>query len=248
MPSPVVQLLSLLLLASPAVAQQDGVVTDGGGQEVLQSIVIPQIPNAPFSLTLSTEWARPLAGGGTYTVTNARPIARDTAGRIYEERWGLSPVGSNIPSTRTWIQIGDPTTHTLTQCNVRQRLCELLTLNPSAPPHDPALNQSAPLPNGHGFTTHEDLGAQYFAGQPVHQYRDTTTLNPGVFGNDRPMSTLRDVRFSPTLGINLSSVLDTPSLGRQTFTASNISTNEPDPALFTPPPGYRILDHRKPPQ
>jgi hypothetical protein len=230
-------------------AQDDAstAATDGGGQEILQSIFVPLIPHAPFSLTLATEWTRPMNNGGTYTVVNSRPIKRDSVGRIYEERWLLSPKGSNVPSQMSWIQIGDPVARTLYQCNVRQKVCELLTLSTFAVSgrFDPTRLKSAPLKDNKGTYTHEDLGGTSFAGLPAHEYRDTTTLNPGVMGNDLPMSTVRMYRFSAELGINLSSALDTPQLGRQMFTVTEISTNEPDASFFQPPQGYKVVDHRK---
>jgi hypothetical protein len=231
-------------------AQDDAntAASDGGGQEILQSIFVPLIAHAPFSLTLATEWMRPMNNGGTYTVVNSRPLKRDNLGRIYEERWLLSPKGSNIPSQMSWIQIGDPLARTLYQCNVRQKVCELLTLSTFAVTgkFDPTRLKSAPLKDDKGTFTHEDLGAGLFAGVPVEQYRDTTTLNPGVMGNDLPMSTVRQYRFSAELGINLFSVLDTPQLGRQMFTVTEISTTEPDASFFQPPQGYKVVDHRKP--
>jgi hypothetical protein len=230
-------------------AQDDAstAATDGGGQEILQSIFVPLIPHAPFSLTLATEWTRPMNNGGTYTVVNSRPIKRDSVGRIYEERWLLSPKGSNIPSQMSWIQIGDPVARTLYQCNVRQKVCELLTLSSFAVNgrFDPTRLKSGPLKDNKGTFTHEDLGGAYFAGLPVHEYRDTTTLNSGVMGNDLPMSTVRQYRFSADLGINLTSVLDTPQLGKQSFTVTEISTTEPDASFFQPPQGYKVVDHRK---
>jgi hypothetical protein len=117
------------------------VAFDGGGQEVLQSIFVPYIANAPFNLTLTAEWSRPMNNGGTFTTANSRPIKRDSAGRIYQERWLMSPKGSNIPSQMSWIQIADPVAHTLYQCSARQKICELVTLgdvtlhsNPGIPP------------------------------------------------------------------------------------------------------------------
>jgi hypothetical protein len=80
---------------------------------------------------------------------------------------------------------------------------------------------------------------------PVHEYRDTTTLNSGVMGNDLPMSTVRQYRYSAELGINLTSVLDAPQLGKQMFTVTEISTTEPDASFFQPPQGYKVVDHRK---
>jgi hypothetical protein len=50
---------------------------DGGTRQVLVSILIPSVPNAPFSATVITEWIRQLADGSTITLGNRRAIARD---------------------------------------------------------------------------------------------------------------------------------------------------------------------------
>ena len=110
---------------------EGGVSFDGGGQEVLQSIFVPYMANAPFSLTLAAEWSRPMNNGGSFTTVNSRPIKRDSEGRIYQERWLMTPKGSKIPSQMSWIQIADPVAHTLYQCNARQKVCELLKLRDS---------------------------------------------------------------------------------------------------------------------
>ena len=229
---------------------EGGVSFDGGGEEVLQSIFVPFMAHAPFSLTLTAEWSRPMNNGGAFTTVNSRPIKRDGLGRIYQERWLMSPKGSNIPSRMSWIQIADPVAHTFYQCNAPQKICELLTLRDSVTLRfDPARFKSGPLKDnkgeGKGTRTHEDLGAQYFAGLPVHEYKDTTTLNAGVLGNDMPMSTVRQYRFCAELGFNLSSVVEAPQIGRQIFTVTEITTTEPDPSFFQPPQGYKVVDHRK---
>ena len=78
----------------------------------------------------------------------------------------------------------------------------------------------------------------------VHEYRDTTTLNPGVLGNDLPMSTVRHYKFSPELGFNLWSVIEAPQIGKQSFTVTEVSTAEPDAKWFQPPEGFRVVDRR----
>jgi len=223
---------------------EGGVSFDGGGEEVLQSIFVPFMAHAPFSLTLAAEWSRPMNNGGTFTTVNSRPIKRDSVGRIYQERWLMSPKGSNIPSRMSWIQIADPVAHTLYQCSALQKVCELVTLRDSVTARfDPARFKSGPLKDNKGDNrgddkgtrTHEDLGAQFFAGLSVHEYKDTTTLNAGVLGNDMPMSTVRQYRFCAELGFNLSSMVEAPQIGRQTFTVTEITTSEPDPSFFQPP-------------
>jgi hypothetical protein len=230
---------------------EGGVSYDGGGEEVLQSVFVPLTAHAPFSLTLAAEWSRPMNNGGTFTTANSRPIKRDSVGRLYQERWLMSPKGSNIPSQMSWIQIADPVAHTLYQCNARQKVCELLKLADSATTarFDPARIKSGTIKDDKGdekgTRTHEDLGTQYFAGMPVREYKDTTTLNPGVLGNDLPMTTVRQYRFCAELGFNLSSVVEAPQIGRQIFTVTEINTTEPDPSFFQPPQGYKVVDHRK---
>ena len=111
-----------LRFATPAVAQTQrdgGIGVDGQGREVLESIHVPPIPHAPFSLTLATEWTRPLLQGGTFTVFNSRPIKRDSNGRIYEERWLLMPKGNNARPQMSYIQIYDPSAETFLECSVR---------------------------------------------------------------------------------------------------------------------------------
>jgi hypothetical protein len=56
-------------------------VEDGGVSEMMASIVVSAKPQAPFTLTLETEWVRMLGDGGTITSVNKRRIARDVAGR-----------------------------------------------------------------------------------------------------------------------------------------------------------------------
>lgn len=242
-------LLGFIITAASVNAQTQadgGIGVDGAGHEVLESIHVPPIPGAPFSLMLATEWTRPLMQGGTFTVENTRPIKRDSRGRIYQERWLLMPKGSNARPQRSYIQIYDPTAETFYECAERTRICELYEWpKTQRAPEIPIRTESGPLPNGRGFRTREDLGMESFAGLPVHSYRDTIVINPGMMGNDRPMTYIRDLRYSEALRINLSSVLQTPAVGEQRFRVTEIVTTEPEAKWFEVPEGYRIVDKSK---
>ena len=223
--------------------QEDGGVShDRRGNILLESVYVPDIPNAPFSLQLSAEWTRPMLGGGTYTIVNSRPIRRDSQGRIYQERWLMAPKGTNIKSTLSVIQLSDPVAGVYYECSPRQRMCEVHPWHtPSLRIIDPGVATSGKLSNGKGFRTHEDKGLENVAGVPVHAYRDTTVLNTGVLGNDSPMTYTREVRFSRELGFNLASVLQAPAVGEQRFRVTEITTSEPEPHWFRPPEGYRLV-------
>jgi hypothetical protein len=220
-------------------------VPDGGTSGRMQSIFVPPKPGAPFSLTLHTEWSRPMGNGGTYTLTNDRHIVRDRTGRIYQERWGLVPMGGTIKSAMDIFQITDPNQHTWFNCMTTAKVCDLYRYHLTAEEKfEPPTGPTGSLPDGTGFRQHEDLGASNTEGIDTHGYRESITINTGVMGNDRPMVTTREFWYSPHLAINLISIVDTPETGKQIFTAKEISTSEPDPAFFEIPAEYKVVDRR----
>jgi hypothetical protein len=221
---------------------------DGGVSETLQSIYIPPMLNAPFTAVVHTEWAKPLPGAGSYTLVNQRQVARDSQGRIYEERWLLVPKGGKLESVMNVIQIADPNAHTLYNCFLL-RSPHSCTLQKFA---ERALTAYIPpvLATGHlagdtGFTLHENLGTRSIQGIDTVGTRDTTTFNSGTFGNDRAFDVVREFWTDTELGVNLLSELDDPRIGRQTFTLTDLSLSEPNPELFELPAGYQVVDMRK---
>ncbi len=221
---------------------------DGGTRETLESIFIPPKANAPFSLVLETEWAKPMFGGGSYTVANSRRIMRDSGGRIYQERWLLAPKGSKIPSIMNLIQIADPNAGTLFNCFTGPKRCDLLRYNGSTTrEYKPMTHPSGPLPGGEGVLVHEDLGESDVAGLPVKGTRETITIAAGANGNDQPMVSVREFWYSAQLGVNLRSRLEGPAMGRQVFTVTELTTQEPETRFFALPEGFTVVDHRSGP-
>jgi hypothetical protein len=222
---------------------------DGGVSEVLQSIYIPPLLNAPFTAMVHTEWTRPMSGGGNFTFVNQRQVARDSRGRIYEERWLLAPKGSEGQSRMNVIQIADPNAHTLYNCFALQtpHRCVLDTFAEAAvTSYKPAVFPSGPLPNNAGARVHEDLGARTIYGIETVGTRDTSKLDAGVMGSDLPFSTWREFWQAPQIGVNLYSEVVNPSVGKQVFTLTDINLSEPDPKLFELPEGFEVVDRRKP--
>jgi hypothetical protein len=221
-------------------------VEDGGAREVLESIVIPPMVNAPFTLTLQTEWVRGLSDSGTITLINERRIARDSNGRIYQERWLLVPKNGKVKSRMNVIQIADPNNHTLYNCFFDgPHVCSLLDYTASTstgykvdgPP-------PGPLPNDAGTVTRETLGNDVIAGVDTVGTRENIIYNPGVFGNDQKITVSREYWYAAQLGINLLSKRSDPRFGTQTFTAASVDLSEPAPQLFDLPEGFEVVDHR----
>jgi hypothetical protein len=233
--------------ALPQKAPQQFTVEDGGTREVLESIVIPPKAEAPFTLTLETEWVKALFDGGTITLVNKRRIARDSSGRIYQERWLLVPKNGKAESVMNVIQISDPSAHTHYNCFVSQEphVCVLTRFAPSTSTVYKELTPpTGELPDAMGSAVHEQLGKQFLAGVETTGVRDSIVYNPGVFGNNRKMSVEREYWYSPQLGINMLSIRSDPRFGKQTFTATNLILADPDPKLFELPEGDRVDDRR----
>jgi len=239
--------------AAQAPAHRDGgstvmVTRDGGVNEILQSIYIPPLLNAPFTAVLHTEWTRPLANGGSFTLVNRRRVARDSKGRIYEERWLLVPKGGDLESQMNVIQLADPEAHTLYNCFTLQtpRRCTLQTFAETPLTlYTPAAATTGPMPGNQGSATHEDLGMRAIDGIEARGTRDTEYLNAGVMGNDEPFASYREFWQSPSLGVNLVSEVTGLTIGKQVFTMSHVRLGEPDPRLFELPAKFAIVDQRK---
>jgi hypothetical protein len=245
------QLVSTAPGAQPQGAQkpvQQFYAQDGGTRQVLESIVIPPKARAPFSLLLQTEWVQTLSDGGTITMVNERHIARDSKGRIYQERWFLVPKNGKIESQMTTIQISDPNAHTLYNCFMLEEphQCVLTTYTPSTSSiYKFESPSTGTLPNEEGSIIHDNLGKQLVSGVETLGTKDAVIYNPGVLGNDRKMTVEREFWYSPDLGINLISKRSDPRFGTQMFTATNLILSEPAAQLFDLPAGFTVTDRRK---
>jgi hypothetical protein len=217
---------------------------DGGSRERLQSISIPPKPGASFSAIVVTEWTRLLEDGTTTTVKNHRTIARDSSGRIFQERRFFSPTGDKQETPLSNLEYVDPTRHEFYDCVPATHICTVYAyyVPASAPANMPL---SVTLPNGRGTITRENLGQKSISDLDVIGSREITTINPGVNGYKVPEPTIKEFWYSPRLDVNLIVKRFEPRGGAQNFTLQNIDLSEPDPKLFIPPPGYKII-HAEP--
>lgn len=214
---------------------------DGGTRGVLVSILIPSLPGAPFAATVNTEWVQQLGDGTSITLKNHRAIARDTAGRIFQERRLLVPDDGKRESILTQIEISDPVGHQLFICVPSAHLCQVQEY--SAPHFAPPIT-AATAANRPGAPSREDLGQQSIAGLEVAGTLETDVIESGAIGNDRPMLVKREFWYSPQLGVNLLSKREDPRFGSQTFELSDIVLGEPDAKLFRMPAGSKLIDLR----
>jgi hypothetical protein len=219
---------------------------DGGTRETFTSIFIPSMPNAPFTATVNTEWIRQLPDGSQITLKNHRTIARDAAGRIFQERRYFVPDDGKHESAAYQIEISDPGAHQRYVCRIAEQICRLQQFFASNFTPSPAVAASA---SKSGTSTVENLGTQNIDGLETTGTRETTLVGAATIGNEAPILERREFWYSPQLGINLITRREDPKFStQQNFEVTNIALGEPDAKLFDPPSGYKILDLRKPPE
>lgn len=237
--------VTVLLLFVPfgAPAQQPSLPErppDGGTREVVISILIPSLPNAPFTGILNTTWVRRLDDGTEITLKNHRRISRDKVGRIFQERRALVPDDGKSESRVGQIEISDPVKRELYICRPVERVCQLEVLTLPEGTDSSILGKK---PSNPGV---EQLGKQTMLGVETVGTREVTLIETGAIGNDRPILTRREFWYAPQLGVNLLSVREDPRFGKQKFEFSELVLDAPDARLFEPPADATILDLRKP--
>jgi len=107
-----------------------------------------------------------------------------------------------------------------------------------------SLNAGGPfsLEAGEARGASESLGKQTIEGVNAEGTRNTSTLDAGVIGNDRPIRTINERWYSLELQTLIRSSHTDPRTGDESFRLTGISRTEPASYLFQVPAGYQILN------
>jgi hypothetical protein len=234
----------LALAVAPRVwAQEEEEVVhapDGGTTQHVDGLFITPIANAPFSAKVPIELLHTLPDGTEMHRHFYSLVARDSRGRVYHENHVPLQGNTNAESPVKFFVIIDTTAGTRTTCLPEQRLCRVLGIVRRA---------SAKIPVGtfaRGTRTlqREDLGRGSRDSLEVVGTRETTTIKPGVMGNDRPLVVTKEFWYSPQLQVNLEVVRQDPRSGTQTLKVTELNMGEPDGKLFEVPADFKIVDER----
>jgi hypothetical protein len=210
---------------------------DGGTREHVESIMIPSIPNAPFRAVVTTELTKILPDGSTQTNKNHRTVARDSSGRVFQERRAFTPDGDKQVTPLLETDYQDPNRHELFICRPQTHICMVYPYSMPA-----AVVQEAPLPKGVGTVTHESLGQKMVDGLELTGTREITTINAGVIGNQKAEPIVKEFWYSPRLGINVITKRFDPRVSAaQDFEVGSVNLSEPDPKLFELPSDYKVF-------
>ena len=224
-----------------------------GGGEVVTA--------AHYTATATTESTQVLADGNRIVNKTSSFVARDSQGRMRRET-DLHRIGTMQVDSPKTVFINDPTTHTqyiftpggeatkvvrsqgtwkegpqiidLRNGKGERHVNEKVIVNVQGAHERQQSKESSEQ------VKHEDLGTQTIEGVSAQGKRETVTIPAGQIGNEKPIEIVTETWFSPELHTMVLRKHSDPRLGDSTYRLTDIKRNEPDAALFQPPPGTKV--------
>lgn len=211
-----------------------------GVTAIVDGIFVTPVPGAPLTAIVEVESTQTLADGSTLARKSIANIARDSQGRIYNERRQLvSPPFSGQPALLSF-HIFDPETRLSILVNPATKIARQFSLPAPAPAADskPDSLYSADKPPADG----EDLGTQVMENVVAHGVRKTRTVPATASGTGKPVIVTDEYWYSDELHLNMLVKHDDPRSGQQTVSVTRLVRTEPDESRFRVPAGYKLVD------
>jgi len=248
---------SAAIASDPAIAAVVSAATPEGAG-------LGAVKGAPFSATQTTVHEQTLADGTVIKNTVEVQLWRDGEGRLRAESTLKLKVGDQQqgrivaiwnPIDRTeisWVS-GSPSANFATVLHLPElQMNDLIGVLASPPPPSalsrplraaiPQVTLSSAASRDNAKIHMEDLPADSVAGLEVMGTRTTQVVPAGSMDNDRDFTVISETWSSPELKTTVRRMTSDPRTGTVTTELSNIDRSEPDPALFKPPAGYKLMD------
>jgi len=236
-------LLILAMLPSVSIAQNErtlppdyrGVNVQPGG------IFVTPVSGAPFSATVDIISRQKLGDGTTNIRTTIAHVARDSSGRIYNERRQMVSTGFTGQPPLLSSHIYDPGTHVSTLLNPYTRVARQFVLKQvqvPSPDYVPVLGPHA----GAQLAKEEQLGEQAIGNTELRGVRKTWTVPATASGTGAPLSIIDEYWYSPDLSVYLIIKHDDPRTGEQIVAVTEVDRREPDASRFIVPAGFKVVD------
>lgn len=228
-------LMFLWALAGWADAQQaktDQPPLYHGPSTNIDGVYITPVAGAPFSATAEIQTEVTLPDGSVETRHTINMIARDSVGRIHNERRQLVSESFHGTPRILSVHIFDPQTRMSTFYNPTTQVAQERLL-PASP------LETRPSEPG---TKPEDLGTSNLNGVEAKGLRYTRTISAAKSGTGKDVVVTDEYWYSDELHINLMVRHTDPRSGTQTVALTSINRQEPDAAMFQVPTGFKTVD------
>ncbi len=229
--------LAFAILSSPGAFCQETASTPPpyrGVEQHIAGVFVTPVPNVPFTATAEVESSQVLPDGSTEQKKTFNNIARDSAGRIYNERRSLVPSSFNGTPQILSMHLYDPQNRLSTFMDPFTHIArENVLPKPEVDPTRQVTNSSA---------QGEDLGSDTMENVQVHGTRKSKAIPAQFSGTGQAIVVTDEYWYSEDLHLNMLVKHNDPRTGEQTVTVTHVSRAEPDPVMFQVPSGYKIVD------
>ena len=224
--------LLLCLAISSALAQQvrEQPPLYSGPHVQVPGVFVPPISGVPFTATVMIQSKQPLPDGTVETQVSQETIARDSRGRILNERRALMPEGFKGTPPLVGSHIFDPATRISYMMNPMTMIAREQRVPP--PPGN------SDIPGGRT----EDLGYSTLNRLRAKGTRIFREIPAAASGTGKAVTIWDETWYSEELHLNLLEEHMDVRGGSQTLAIVSIKREEPPTALFVVPPGYKIVD------
>ena len=193
-------------------------------------VFVPPVSGIPFTATVRIESKQALPDGTVETRVSQALIARDSRGRIRNERHALMPETFKGMPPLVGAHIFDPATRISYLMNPMTMI---------------AREQLVPVPrdaSNTGGGKSEDLGFTTLNGMQAKGTRISREVPAPFSGTGKTVTVTDEIWYSEDLHLNLLEEHTDVRGGKQTVAILSIKRDEPSPALFEVPAGYKIVD------
>jgi hypothetical protein len=169
-------------------------------------------------------------------------IARDSQGRIYNERRSLVPDTFNGTPPVISMHIYDPDTKLNTFLEVDTHLARQSVRLETAPALAMAQGRGSVVPVNRPGYQEQDLGTESMENVAVHGVRKIRTVSAAASGTGKPVIVTDEYWYSEELHLNMLVKHDDPRTGQQIVTITQVNRAEPPASTFEIPADYKIVD------
>jgi hypothetical protein len=204
----------------------------GGVSTHVDGVFVTPVPGAPFTATVMIKTEVPMPDGTTHTKFTINMIARDSSGRIHNERRRLVSDSFRGTPPLTQVHIFDPQTRMNTFYDPLTHVATQRVL--PAPPREA----------GHGRpgAKSEDLGASELNGIETRGLRYSYTVPATISGTGKEIAVTDEYWYSDDLHMTVMIVHNDPRTGVQTVALTKVDRQEPTPDWFQIPADYKVVD------
>ncbi len=207
-------------------------------------VFVTPVPGAPFSAEVVLDVTQVLKDGTSTKRKTAALIARDSQGRIRNERHEVLAASSKQVPVIYSVHLYDPATRLSTLLNPKTHLASQKTVDrpPSTePPVIVWLRTEGSHPSDPNIQV-RDLGVSVMIGLDVHGYLRSIDVPGKDSGTDFGVVVTDEYWYCEALHINLFTRHNDPRTGQSLMTVTRINVNEPSADLFKIPPDYKLVD------